>query len=290
MEARATAKDSAIEVTPPRRIETPAGIKNSVPAAKRTAWRLGVLVGLIGVWWLIAELKVWDPLILPSPGSVWSRFIESITVHDGETGLANYYLWQHLGYSFWRVLKGLALAILLGVPVGILLGISGGFRTVAGPYVNFVRALPPLAYFSLLIIWFGINDTSKVLLLFLAAFPPIAISIAGGVAGIPQARIDAARSLGATRPQLVRSVIVPSTLPEFFTGLRLAIGFACTTVVAAETVNGIPGIGGLAWMTQKFLQTDVAILCVIVIGLAALALDLLVRGIERVAVPWRGKA
>jgi taurine transport system permease protein len=213
-----------------------------------------------------------------------------MTTTDDSRGLANYYIWQHLGYSLFRVLKGLVLAVLIGVPIGILLGVSSSFRTIGGPYVNFVRALPPLAYFSLLIIWFGINDTSKVLLLFLAAFPPIAISIAGGVAGIPKTRVDAARSLGATRTQLIRTVVVPSVLPEFFTGLRLAIGFACTTVVAAETVNGLPGIGGLAWMTQKFLQTDTAILCVIVIGLAALALDLLVRVAERWFVPWRGKA
>lgn len=290
MEAQSTS------LQPP--LEIPAEIEATGPSSRRyfssgvlrrTLWRLLVLVGVIGVWWAVAAAKIWDPLILPAPSAVWSRFIESITVHDGQTGLGGYYLWQHLGASFLRVAKGLLVAVVLGVPVGILLGSSRSFTTIVGPYVNFVRALPPLAYFSLLIIWFGINDTSKVLLLFLAAFPPIAISIAGGVAGIPHARIDAARSLGAGRAQLIRTVIVPSTLPEFFTGLRLAIGFACTTVVAAETVNGLPGIGGLAWMTQKFLQTDVAILCVIVIGLAALALDLAVRALERVVVPWRGR-
>jgi taurine transport system permease protein len=291
MEARATTQDAAIEIAPPAEIETPQpGGRRGAPWARRTLLRIAVLIGFIAAWWAITALKIWDPLILPPPSDVWHRFIDGVTFHDDQRGLANYYLWQHLAYSLFRVLKGLVLAVLLGVPVGILLGVSVSFRTVAGPYVNFVRALPPLAYFSLLIIWFGINDTSKVLLLFLAAFPPIAISIAGGVAGIPTTRLDAARSLGARRWQLIRTIVVPSVLPEFFTGLRLAIGFACTTVVAAETVNGLPGIGGLAWMTQKFLQTDVAILCVIVIGLAALALDLLVRGAERIFVPWRGKA
>lgn len=290
MEAHATSQPEAVTITATPRIEPSQTKLQNSGVVKRVAIRLGVLVLVLGLWWALAAAHVWDELILPSPVSVWDRFIDSVTTHDGQRGLAEYYLWEHLGYSLLRVFKGLALAVVIGVPVGILLGVSVNFRTITGPYVNFVRALPPLAYFSLLIIWFGINDTSKVLLLFLAAFPPVAISIAGGVAGIPEARINAARSLGASKLQLIRTVVVPSVLPEFFTGLRLAIGFACTTVVAAETVNGLPGIGGLAWMTQKFLQTDVAILCVIVIGLVALTLDLIVRAVERWAVPWRGKA
>jgi taurine transport system permease protein len=290
MEARVTIENTAIELTPTPRIETASNRVKGSGRLQRIALRIAILAGVIGIWWALAAAKVWDPLILPPPSDVWDRFTDSLSIHEDQRGLANYYLYEHLGYSLFRVLKGLILAIVVGVPVGIWLGVSRNFRTVAGPYVNFVRALPPLAYFSLLIIWFGINDTSKVLLLFLAAFPPIAISIAGGVSGIPEARINAARSLGASKVQLIRTVIVPSVLPEFFTGLRLAIGFACTTVVAAETVNGLPGIGGLAWMTQKFLQTDVAILCVIVIGLTALVLDLIVRAAERWAVPWRGKA
>lgn len=273
------------------RIEVAPKARKGVPGwAQRAAVRIAVLVGFIAVWWAVAAAGVWDELILPSPQSVWSQFVNSVTVHDGQRGLANYYLWEHLGASFFRVLKGLALAVLVGAPLGLLIGSVRWFGVVIGPYVNFVRALPPLAYFSLLIIWFGINDASKVWLLFLAAFPPITISVASGVRGIPKDRIHAAQSLGANRRQVVGTVVAPSVLPEFFTGLRLAIGFACTTVVAAETVNGIPGIGGLAWMTQKFLQTDVAILAVIVIGLAALALDLLIRLLERRVVPWRGRS
>ena len=103
-------------------------------------------------------------------------------------------------------------------------------------------------------------------------------------------RIDAVRALGANRLQVVRHVLLPSVLPELFTGIRLAIGFAWTTIVAAETVDGIPGIGGLAWSTKKFQQTDVAVLCIIVIGLAAIVLDQLVKALERHVVPWRGKA
>jgi taurine transport system permease protein len=164
------------------------------------------------------------------------------------------------------------------------------FRLVVEPFVNFVRSLPPLAYFTLLIIWFGIDDTAKVWLLFLAAFAPIAIATMAGVESVRRERTDAARSLGANGFQVLVHTVFPSALPDVFTGIRLAVGFTWTTIVAAETVNGIPGIGGLAWATKKQLRVDIAVLCIIVIGLTALALDFVVRMAERIVVPWKGRA
>jgi taurine transport system permease protein len=260
------------------------------PLMKRVLARVLALALLIGVWWLIAALDVWPDIFVPEPTAVWARFIESITVHHGQEGLSGYYLWEHIWASLWRIINGLGLAILFGVPLGLLLATVRPFQIVAEPYVNFIRALPPLAYFSLLIIWFGIEDTSKIWLLFLASFPPIALSVLSGVRGIRRERIDGALALGASRLQLIRFVVLPSILPELFTGIRLAIGFAWTTIVAAETIDGIPGIGGLTWSTKKFQQTDVAVLCIIVIGLLAIGLDQIVKALERVFVPWRGKA
>lgn len=258
--------------------------------AGRTALRAGSLLVVLGVWWLVAELEVWPPVFVPHPSAVWRRFVESVTVHDGQTGLSGYYLWEHLLASLSRIGRGLVWAVAFGTLLGLALATIRPVQVVVEPYVSFVRSLPPLAYFSLLIIWFGIEDTSKVWLLFLAAFPPIALAVVHGVQGIPGARLDAIRSLGANRWQAVRHVVLPSVLPELFTGIRLAIGFAWTTIVAAETVDGIPGIGGLAWSTKKFQQTDIAVLCVIVIGLCAIALDQLVRLVARALVPWRGKS
>ena len=96
--------------------------------------------------------------------------------------------------------------------------------------------------------------------------------------------------LGASRTQLLRHTVLPSILPDLITGLRVAVGFAWTTIVAAETSNGIPGIGGLAWATKKELRSDVAIMCVIVIGVTAVMLDSLLRAAERRFVPWKGRA
>lgn len=248
------------------------------------------LAVLIGLWWLVAALDIWNDTFVPDPSAVWDRAVQSETIHDGQRGLAGYYLHEHLWASLVRIFAGLFWAILFGVALGLALATSRVFRVIVEPYVNFIRALPPLAYFSLLIIWFGIENTSKIWLLFLAAFPPIALSVLSGVRGIPAQRLDAIRALGAGRMQTLRHVILPSVLPELFTGIRLSVGFAWTTIVAAETVDGIPGIGGLAWLTKKTAQTDTVILAIIVIGIAAILLDQLVKTIERRAVPWRGRA
>lgn len=247
------------------------------------------VTSIVTAWVVVTELRVWPELILPRPISVWGRFVESITIEGRRRGIEGSFLWEHLAASGLRLAIGLAIAVVVGVPLGLMMATVAPFRRAIEPLVSFVRSLPPLAYFSLLIIWFGIDDTSKVWLLAIASIAPIALAVVSGAEATRPEWIDAARTLGASRLAVIRFTIVPSLLPEFFTGLRLAVGFALTTIVAAETVNGIPGIGGLAWSTKKFNQTDVAIMCVIVIGLAAVVIDGGIRAIERRAVPWKGR-
>jgi taurine transport system permease protein len=284
---------SAAPVTAPARggaRVAAAGRARARGGARRAGARLLSLAVFLAAWWIVAELDVWSDLFVPDPDQVWARFVESETVHDGQIGLSGHYLHEHLLASLGRIGAGVGLAIVAGVVIGLLLATVRPFQVIAEPYVTFLRSLPPLAYFSLLIIWFGIGNASKIWLLFLTAFPPIALSVVGGVQAIRADRVHAARALGAGRLQVLRHVQLPSVLPEVFTGTRLAIGFAWTTIVAAETVDGIPGIGGLAWSTKKFQQTDVAVLCIVVIGLTALLLDQLVKAAERRVVPWKGKA
>lgn len=261
-----------------------------VSPERRQRWTYGAisLAAFLGLWWLITWLEIWPEFFVPRPISVWNRFVDSITTHDGRKGLSGYFLWEHAWASLWRVIRGVTLALVVGATAGVTLAVARPLRLVIEPWITFVRSLPPLAYFSLLIIWFGIEDASKVWLLFLAAFPPITLAVLGAAEGIHVDRINGARALGAGRWDVLRHVIVPATLPDLFTGVRLALGFAWTTIVAAETVDGIPGIGGLAWSTKKFQQTDVAVLSILVIGLIAIATDALVRGIERRVVPWKG--
>ncbi|WP_244929830.1 ABC transporter permease subunit [Nocardioides sp. W7] len=263
---------------------------------RRIPLHVGTLLALLFVWWLVTRLELVRPLILPPPGDVWDAFVRANTDHPLSStsdrivrGEQNYYLWEHLLASLQRIVVGVGAAIAFGIPLGLLMATTW-LGTVLEPYLSFVRSLPPLAYIGLLIVWFGIGDTSKIWLLFLAAFPPITMATIGGIRGVREDMVNAVLSLGASRRQALTSVMLPATLPEILTGIRVAVGFAWTTVVAAEIANGIPGIGGLAYLAGQKLRPELVLACILVIGLAAIALDLGLKYLEKALVPWRGKA
>ncbi|WP_084514826.1 ABC transporter permease [Nocardia acidivorans] len=264
---------------------------------RRIAVRAGSLAGLLLLWWAASAAKVVDQQFLPTPGAVWRAFVRANSWHELAPGVPrevrgeqNYFLWEHLLASLQRIGLGAGAAVILGPLAGFGLGTSRTLAAIVEPYLNFLRALPPLGYIGLLIVWFGIGDTSKIWLLFLAAFPPVVIATMTGVHGVSADRINSARSLGANRRQVITRILLPATLPEVIGGIRVAVGFAWTTVVAAELDNGIPGIGGLAYLAGQRLDTALTLACVIVIGLTALALDAVIKRIGDLAVPWKGKA
>lgn len=277
-------------------VTRPPSSSRSTPA--RWLPHVATLAVLLGVWTLVAVSDVVEPHYLtPSPLEVWDAFVRANTDHAigggvdrvvrGEEG---YYLWEHLVVSLQRIGAGLAIATVIGVPLGLLMGTSRIVGTLLGPYVDFLRSIPPLAYIGFLVAWFGIYNTSKIWLLVLAAFPPIALATVNGVRGVREDQINAVLTLGASRRRAVTTVVLPATLPDILSGLRVAIGFAWTTVVAAELVNGLPGIGGLAYLSGTQNKIALSIACIIVIGLTAIALDAVIRTIEKLLVPWRGKA
>ncbi len=155
-----------------------------------------------------------------------------------------------------RVFGAFALAAATAVPVGIAMGVSRVARGVFDPPIEFYRPLPPLAYLPLIVIWFGIDEVAKILLIYLACFAPIALAARAGVRSASVEQVNAALSLGASRWQLVRHVIVPAALPEILVGLRIAIGFGWTTLVAAEMVAATVGIGQMVLNASNFLRTD----------------------------------
>lgn len=249
----------------------------------------GLLI-LFAIWELLTRAQIWDPVFVPSPDAVWNKLILTSTVHDGVTGYGGYYLWEHLWVSLRRILLSSALAIVIGIPIGIAIALVPLLREALGPAITFLRQLPPLAYFSLLIIWFGIDETPKLVLLVIAAMPPIIVSTAAGIEAVNRDYINGARSLGAGNLALIRYVLLPASLPDVFTGIRLGIGVAYTSVVAAETVNGVPGIGGMIRDAQRYNQTDVVILGIIILGLTGLCLEGLLTWLQRRMTPWRGIA
>lgn len=242
------------------------------------------VAAVLGLWWAAASLQLLDPLFLPPPAQVWDAFISAST--DGYRG---YLLWEHLGISLRRIGLGFAFGVVTGVPLGLLVGVSRTSKAIVDPFVNFYRPLPPLGYYTLLVVWFGIGEMSKNLLLFLTAFPPIFIATVEGVRNVRVERVDAARSLGAGRFQALVHVVFPSVLPDIFTGMRVSIGITFTTVVAAEIVAADSGVGFLVLDASRFLRTDYVFMGIIVMGITGIVLDGAIRVLQRWAVPWQGR-
>ncbi|ASM74258.1 putative aliphatic sulfonates transport permease protein SsuC [Pseudosulfitobacter pseudonitzschiae] len=221
---------------------------------------------------------------LPAPDSVWRRLV-SVSAD----GYQNVTLSEHLSYSLFRVIVGFALGALVGIPLGYAMGLSNWFRGWFDPIVEFMRPVPPLALIPLVIIWAGIGEQGKIILLFLAALWIMAIGARSGVSGVKITKVHAAYSLGASKWQILRHVIIPNSLPEIFTAARVAMGVCWGTVVAAELVAAEKGVGKMIVAASKFQDTDIVLMGIILIGIIGFGIDMLMRWAERVLVPWKGK-
>lgn len=244
-----------------------------------------VIAGLIFLWWFITQMGWIKPLFLPSPQQVVQSFRDLLD--NGFTGSS---FWEHTWISTARVFGAFVLACVIGIPLGIAMGVSPLARGIFDPPIEFYRPIPPLAYLPLMIIWFGIEETSKVLLIFLSVFAPVALGARAGVKSAAIEQIHAAYSFGATRWQVIRQVILPAAMPEIITAMRIGIGFGWTTLVAAEMVASTAGLGYMVLSASKFLQTATVIMGIIVIAAIAYAFDHLMRFVERRVVPWKGRA
>jgi taurine transport system permease protein len=225
-----------------------------------------------------------EPIWLPAPESVAARVVEI-----AQEGFRGSTLWEHLGYSLFRVIVGFFFGALIGIPLGYAMGLSDWFRGWFDPIVEFMRPVPPLALIPLVIIWAGIGETGKIILLFLAALWIMAIAARSGVSGVSISKVHAAYSLGASKAQIMRHVIIPNSLPEIFTGARVAMGVCWGTVVAAELVAAEKGAGMMIMVASKFQNTDIVIMGIILIGIIGFGIDMLMRWAERILVPWKGK-
>jgi taurine transport system permease protein len=225
-----------------------------------------------------------EALYLPPPEQVWSRFWDL-----NANGYQNVGLWENVFWSLIRVVVGFALGCLFGIPLGFAMGLNSWLRGWFDPIVEFMRPVPPLALIPLVIIWFGIGEQGKISLLFLAALWIMTIAARAGVSGVNITKVHAAYSLGASKYQILRRVIVPNSLPEIFTGARVAMGVCWGTVVAAELVAAEKGAGKMIIAASKFQLTDIVIVGIILIGVIGYGIDILMRYAEKFLVPWKGR-
>ena len=195
----------------------------------------------------------------------------------------------HIWDSFLRVFIGLMLGVIFGVPLGIFMGLNRFAKGFFDPLVELYRPVPPLAWAPLVITVFGIDNLGKVFLLFMVSFSIMIISARAGASGTQLSKIHAAHSLGASRWQILRHVILPNSLPEILTGLRVAVGMCWGTLVAAEFLAGTTGIGFVENVARKYMQYEVIWITIFVMGMLGLLFDVTIRKIIDKTIPWRGK-
>ena len=242
-------------------------------------------ISALAILWVLSTVYEWvNPIFWPSPGAVWDQFV---TISS--EGYRNFTLWEHIGWSLYRIMMGFGFGCLVGIPLGFAMGLSRVMRGMFDPVVEFFRPIPPLAFIPLVIIWSGIGERSKILLLFLAALWIMAIAARAGVSSVKLSKIHAAYTLGVNRRQLLFRVILPNALPEIFTGMRVAMGVCWGTVVAAELVAAESGVGFMIMVASTFLSTDIVVMGVIIIGVVGYGIDILMRKLEARLIPWKGK-
>ncbi len=240
------------------------------PLSRQLTLSVATLAVLLAVWWAVAALQLINPLFLPPPGQVLQKLITIA----GPQGFMDATLWQHLAASLTRIVIALLAAVLIGVPVGIAMGLNSTVRGILDPLIELYRPVPPLAYLPLMVIWFGIGETSKILLIYLAIFAPVAMS---ALAGVKSAQ------------QVLWLVILPGALPEILTGLRIGLGVGWSTLVAAELIAATRGLGFMVQSAGEFLATDVVLAGIAVIAIIAFLLELGLRALQRRLTPWHGE-
>ncbi|EMJ5852652.1 taurine ABC transporter permease TauC [Klebsiella aerogenes] len=255
------------------------------PLSRQLSLSVATLAVLLAIWWAVTALQLISPLFLPSP---WQVLQKLLTI-AGPQGFMDATLWQHLAASLTRIAIALVLAAIVGVPVGIAMGLSPTVRGILDPLIELYRPVPPLAWLPLVIIWFGIGETPKILLIYLAIFAPVVMSTLAGVKSAQQVRIRAAQSLGASRAQVLWLVILPGALPEILTGLRIGLGVGWSTLVAAELIAATRGLGFMVQSAGEFLATDVVLAGIAVIAIIAFVLELGLRALQRRLTPWHGE-
>jgi taurine transport system permease protein len=195
----------------------------------------------------------------------------------------------HIWDSIVRVMVGLLLGIVLGVPLGLCMGLNRFAKGYFDPLVELYRPVPPLAWAPLILTIFGIHDDGKIFLLFMVAFAIMVISARTGATGTKLSKVHASHSLGASNWQILRQVILPNSLPEILTGIRISIGVCWGTLVAAEMLAGTTGIGFVENVARKQSDYEIIWVTIILLGVLGLLFDLIMRWVITRTIPWRGK-
>ena len=258
-------------------------------ADRRDRW-LTILTfgGILVVWTAVTGSGLWPPLIkpifLPSPVDVIATFLR--LAQQGYQGRS---LLHHVTVSFNRFAIAFSACVLIGVPLGLLMGMSRPIRAIFEPPIQAIRPIPKLALLPLFLIWFGIGNLSKVVVIAAPVLPLIAIASMQAVRSISTKKIQAAQALGASPWVVFSRVVLPASLPGIFTGIRMAISIGVTMLVGAELTATSDGIAWMALTAAEYLSTDIVLVGVLIMAALGYGLDRIVRAIEGRFVHWSGK-
>ncbi len=218
------------------------------------------------------------PDLLASPPAVLSAAVD--LWRSGQ-------LSQALGVSLVRAGTGL----FFGVTAGLVLGVVAGFSRIGDDLLDSamqtLRALPFLSLVPLFMVWFGIGEAARIILIAVATTFPMYVSTAGAVRNTDRKLLEAARTFGLGRLAVIRQIVLPGALPSLLSGLRLSTTLSVIALIAAEEINSTAGLGYLMSEAQDFSRTDILTVCILIYGLIGLTADILIRGLERVLMPWR---
>jgi ABC-type nitrate/sulfonate/bicarbonate transport system permease component len=256
----------------------------------RAAWAKGVdtlslssVVAFFAIWYGVCAInenlvRLFNPILFPSPLTIVQTGVEM--TRSGE-------LLQDIAASMARVVQGFVIAAVAGVGVGLLVGRVRLIERLVDPLVQMLRPIPPLAFLPMMVLWFGIGESSKVAFIAYATFFPIFTTTVDGIKFIDPVLLRAASSLGATRRDLFRYVVLPAAMPSIITGLRIGFGLAFFVIVAAEFIAADSGLGFLINDSRTFFQVPRMLLGAAVIGIIGFAFNVALRSLEARLLRWR---
>lgn len=249
---------------------------------RRVVVGLSTIAALLVLWWVLTMVTgTINTGRFPSPEDFWLA-ARQVTVK----GYANGQLHTHILHSLKLVAMGFLFAISVGLPLGLLMGWSRRAEALLNPIFLLIRPIPPLAWIPLAILWLGLGDAAKIMVIFFAAFVPSVINAYTGVRGIATPIVEAARMLGTPPLAVVRDVLVPGALPSIFTGLRLSLQASWTTLVAAELVGAVAGLGRILNVAQQDLYPGMILVAMVWVAILGFLTTQVLGWIERRALPW----
>jgi NitT/TauT family transport system permease protein len=250
------------------------------------SWLVSLLgmLGLLAAWIAVTSSGMVDPVYLPGPGLLLAE--AATLLEQGYKGAS---IWQHIGASLFRALSGFALGAALGIPLGLATGCNRIGAALVSPLMAFIRPIPPIAFIPMAVLYFGLGELGKVVLIFFTAFNYAHVNAHAGAASVPTIYLRAAQSMGLAPRQVFLRVVLPHAVPQVFTGLKVAMALSWAVVVAAELVGAQRGLGFMISDAAQLFRIPVVFIGIGLIGVLGLLLNLAIDRIEQRLVHWRGR-